>query len=101
MVSTSSLEMKNFFCSEKLPFFAEFFFNEERIIEYVVGMALNIPFFLVRAHKLNIDVATMFNPETLATLEAYKEQCDICLARMSQTLNEPLDEITQDQEQSA
>jgi hypothetical protein len=35
----------------------------------------------------------MFNPETLETLEAYKEQCDICLARMSQTLNEPLDDV--------
>lgn len=50
-------------------------------------------YYLVRAYKLNIDVATMFNPETLATLETYKEQCEICLARMSQTLSEPLDDV--------
>ena len=55
-------------------------------------------YYLVRAHKLNIDVATMFNPETLATLETYKEQCEICLARMSQTLSEPLDDVIRDDE---
>ena len=49
--------------------------------------------YLVRAHKLNIDVATMFNPETLATLKTYKEQCAICLARMSQTLAEPINDV--------
>jgi hypothetical protein len=43
----------------------------------------------------------MFNPETLATLEDFKEQCDICLERMSQTLNEPLDDVTRDEKQSA
>jgi hypothetical protein len=57
--------------------------------------------FLVRAHKQNIDAATMFNPETLATLEAYKEQCDICLARMSQTLNEPLDDVIRGEEKQS
>lgn len=53
-------------------------------------------FFPVRAQKLNIDAAIMFNPNTLANLEAYKEQCDICLARMWQILNEPLDEVNKD-----
>ena len=69
----------------------------------VLQLYVNMDFiFLVRAHKLNIDVATMFNPETLATLEENKEQCDICLTRMSQTLNENLENaILSDEKQSA
>lgn len=40
----------------------------------------------------------MFNPETLATLQSYKEQCGICLARMSQTLTEPIRDVIPSEE---
>ena len=49
------------------------------------------PFSLVRCHTLNLDVATMFSPETVETLEQYKEECEKCLGRMSETLNESMD----------
>ena len=76
--------------------------GEFHIKERLLPLSENVAsIFLVRAHKQNIDAATMFNPETLATLEAYKEQCDICLARMSQTLNEPLDDVIRGEEKQS